>query len=408
MAAQGWLCHDDPVTDRFHIRRVPRSKDRVLVGVAGGYADRWSVEPTVLRAAVGLLTLVGGVGLVLYGIAVACSSAPVAREDVRPPQPTLGNRHLSIAAFTAAVLLAARSIGLWPGDQIMAPATAVAVGTSLAWTFGPSTGLIENRTRVHTVLVRSVQVIAGLALLVAGVLSLADRTGGLASVGASASAIAVVVGGLALFAAPAGGRLLRALDDERSMRIREDERAALAAHLHDSVLQSLVLMQRSEDPRRMVSLARRQERELRAWLYGAQRIGESTTLHAAIEVLTAEIEDEYDIRIETVIVGDQPLDDVSRSLVAAIREALVNAAHHAGVDRVDVFIEADDTELTGFVRDAGRGFDRASVSADRRGISESIVGRVQRAGGTAVVTSEVEVGTEVEIRLPRTSRGSRP
>ena len=113
------------MSDRFHIRRVPRSKDRVLVGVAGGYADRWSVEPTVVRAAVGLLTLVGGVGLVLYGIAGACSSAPLPRDDLRPPRPMMGNRHVSIAAFTAAVLVAARSIGLWPGDEIMAPATAV-------------------------------------------------------------------------------------------------------------------------------------------------------------------------------------------------------------------------------------------------------------------------------------------
>lgn len=256
-------------------------------------------------------------------------------------------------------------------------------------------------------LVRVVQVVAGLALLVAGVLSLANRTGGLANVGASASAIAVVVGGLVMFAAPAAGRIFRALDDERALRIREDERATVAAHLHDSVLQSLVLMQRSTDPRRMASLARRQERELRAWLYGTQRPGDATTVHAAVEALTAEIEDEYDIRVEAVIVGDQPLDDSARALVAAIREALVNAAHHAGIDHVDVFVEADDTELTGFVRDSGRGFDRAAVPDDRRGISESIVGRVQRAGGQALVVSQPTVGTEVEIRMPRAPRGGR-
>ena len=384
--------------------RVPRSKDRVIAGVAGGYADRWRIEPTVLRAAIGLLTLVGGLGALLYGAAAMLSTPPAAADAPRDHSPLLPRRHLAIASLTAAVLLAARSIGLWPGDEIIAPAGAVAVGTSLAWTLGPTTGLIENHGRAHAVVVRAVQVVAGLALLVAGVLSLANRTGGLANVGASASAIAVVLGGLVMFAAPAAGRVFRALDDERALRIREDERAAVAAHLHDSVLQSLVLMQRSDDPRRMASLARRQERELRAWLYGMQRTGEPATLHSAIEALTVEIEGDHDIRIEAVIVGDQPLDDTSRALVAAVREALVNAAHHAGVDHVDVFVEADDTELTGFVRDTGRGFDRASISADRRGISESIVGRVQRAGGTAVVMSQPDVGTEVEIRMPRISR----
>lgn len=407
MVTLRWLCHDGLVTSPPLHLRVPRSNDRVLAGVAGGYADRWRVEPTVVRAAVGLLTLVGGIGLVLYGIGAALSSPPLPTDAPRRWSPLMPRRHAAIAAGTSAVLLAARSIGLWPGDEIMAPATAVAVGTSLAWTFGSSTATSAERGRGHTMLVRVVQVVAGLALLVAGVLSLANRTGGLANVGASASAIAVVVGGLVMFAAPAAGRIFRALDDERALRIREDERATVAAHLHDSVLQSLVLMQRSTDPRRMASLARRQERELRAWLYGTQRPGDATTVHAAVEALTAEIEDEYDIRVEAVIVGDQPLDDSARALVAAIREALVNAAHHAGIDHVDVFVEADDTELTGFVRDSGRGFDRAAVPDDRRGISESIVGRVQRAGGQALVVSQPTVGTEVEIRMPRAPRGGR-
>jgi signal transduction histidine kinase len=241
----------------------------------------------------------------------------------------------------------------------------------------------------------------GVVLLIAGIASLADRTGGLAGVGASAGAIAVVVGGLAIFFAPALGRLLRRLDEERAARIREDERATMAAHLHDSVLQSLVLMQRTDDPRRITTIARRQERELRAWLYGTKHDGEPTSLHAAIDALAVKIEADHDIRVEAVVVGDQPLDDSSRALVAAIREAVVNAARHAGIDRVDVFVEADDAELTGFVRDTGRGFDPEAVGDDRRGISESIVGRIQRLGGTAVLTSAPGTGTEVELRVPR-------
>jgi signal transduction histidine kinase len=236
---------------------------------------------------------------------------------------------------------------------------------------------------------------------VAGVVSLASRTGGLANVGASAGAIAVVVGGLGIFAAPAAGRLIRAVDDERSARIRDEERAAVAAHLHDSVLQSLVLIQRSDDPRRMAQLARRQERELRAWLYGTAHAGDATSLHAAIEAMTVAIEADHDVRVEAVVVGDQPLDEASRTLVAAVREAVVNAARHAGVQRVDVFVEADSAELTGYVRDTGRGFDPAAVHGDRRGISDSIVGRVQRIGGTALLHSQPGAGTEVEIRVPR-------
>ena len=238
-------------------------------------------------------------------------------------------------------------------------------------------------------------------MLGAGLASLASQTGGIGAVGASASAIAVVIGGLAMFGAPALGRLLGDLDEERSMRIREDELARVSAHLHDSVLQSLVLIQRSDDPRRMANLARRQERELRAWLYGDAPVGEPTTLHAAIEALTTEIENDHDTRIEAVIVGDQPLDDAARTLLAARREAIVNSAQHADVDRVDVFVEADDAELTGFVRDTGTGFDPATIRTGHRGISDSIIGRVERIGGTATITSQPGVGTEVELCIPR-------
>jgi signal transduction histidine kinase/phage shock protein PspC (stress-responsive transcriptional regulator) len=378
--------------DRF---RVPRGSDRVLAGVASGWADRWGVEPTVVRAAVGLLTLTGGLGLVLYAGAAVLSTDSVTSPP-RPPLAARWRREVAIGCATAAVLIACRALDLWPGDGIMAPATLVAIGLSVVWSLD-----VRGRPTIGGVSLRVIQVVVGVVLLVAGVASLASRTGGLAGVGASAGAIAVVVGGLAIFAAPALGRLLRRLDDERAARIREDERATMAAHLHDSVLQSLVLMQRTGDPRRMTTIARRQERELRAWLYGTTHEGEPTSLHAAIEALAVAIEADHDIRVEAVVVGDQPLDDASRALVAAVREAVVNAARHADVDRVDVFVEAEDTELTGFVRDTGRGFDPCTVAEDRRGISESIVGRIQRLGGTALLTSAPGTGTEVELRVPR-------
>jgi signal transduction histidine kinase len=369
----------------------------VLAGVASGWADRWGVEPTVVRAAVGLLTLAGGLGVVLYAAAAILSTDGVDGAPARRlPMRDRWRRELAIGCATAAVLVACRALDVWPGDGIMVPAAAVAAGLSIMWSLGG-----RSRPTVGGTSARVLQVLVGVVLLVAGVASLASRTGGLAGVGASAGAIAVVVGGLAIFAAPALGRLLRRLDDERGARIREDERASMAAHLHDSVLQSLVLLQRTSDPRRMTTIARRQERELRAWLYGTTRDGEPTSLHAAIDALAVAIEADHDIRVEAVVVGDQPLDDASRALVSAVREAVVNAARHADVDRVDVFVEADPAELTGFVRDTGRGFDPATVGRDRRGISESIVGRVQRLGGTAVLSSTPGVGTEVELRVPR-------
>jgi signal transduction histidine kinase/phage shock protein PspC (stress-responsive transcriptional regulator) len=370
----------------------------VLAGVASGWADRWGVEPTVVRAAVGLLTLVGGIGLLVYAAAALMSTDG----EPRPPAPLPRDhrrRELAIGCATGAVLVVCRQVGLWPGDAIMVPAILVAVGISAVWSLEDPPRLALSRLGGRRA--RVAQVVVGVVLLIAGIASLADRTGGLAGVGASAGAIAVVVGGLAIFFAPALGRLLRRLDEERAARIREDERATMAAHLHDSVLQSLVLMQRTDDPRRITTIARRQERELRAWLYGTKHDGEPTSLHAAIDALAVKIEADHDIRVEAVVVGDQPLDDSSRALVAAIREAVVNAARHAGIDRVDVFVEADDAELTGFVRDTGRGFDPEAVGDDRRGISESIVGRIQRLGGTAVLTSAPGTGTEVELRVPR-------
>lgn len=388
-----------------HVPSVPRSSNRIVAGVAAGWAERWGVDPTVVRAALGLLTLAGGIGAVLYGLAALNSVAPHPAAESPgsggPAETRDSRRELAIGCATGAVLVAARMVGLWPGDAIMLPAIAVAIGVTVVW--HPHLAW-AGRGPLEPEAARTLQVTAGVVLLGAGVISLANRTGGLANVGASAAAIAVVVGGLVMLGAPALGQLLRDLDEERSMRIRDEERAAVAAHLHDSVLQSLVLIQRSDDARKMSTLARRQERELRAWLYGTAPVGEPTTLHAAIDAMAVEIESDHNIRVEAVVVGDQPLDEASRTLLAALREAIVNAVHHAEVERVDVFVEADDAELTGYVRDTGRGFDPTAVSDDRRGIADSIVGRVHRAGGQATVASVVGRGTEVELRVPRTRR----
>jgi signal transduction histidine kinase/phage shock protein PspC (stress-responsive transcriptional regulator) len=380
-----------------HPDRVPRSPDRILVGVAGGYAAQWRVEPTVVRAAIGLLTLAGGIGAVLYGIGILTTSPPDPNATIAPV-PVDRRRELAIGAITLAVLVIARDAGLWPGDGVMIPAALVAIAVAVMWTPGRP----ERASGVAKLALQpAIRVATGLVLAIAGIAAMADRTGGLADVGRSASAVAIAVTGAAVIAAPAIGRLVGRLDQERRFRVREEERAALAAHLHDSVLQSLVLIQRSDDPRQMTSLARRQERELRSWLYGGRTGEEPTTLQGAVEAMTAAIEVDHAVRVDAVTVGDQPLDEAATAMLGVLREATTNAARHAEVEHIDVYVEVDDRSLVGYVRDTGVGFDPDAVAADRRGITESIVGRAERAGGKATVTSAPGGGTEVEIRLPR-------
>ncbi len=382
-------------------QRTRRSADRILLGVAGGFARRWRVDPTLLRAAVGLLALAGGIGVALYAVGIALSE-PRPTTNGAPPEATpLPRRNLAVALATLALLLAARDIGLWPGNEVMIPASIVAVAVVVIWAPATAAAGDDGGALRRFSSAPAVRWVIGAILAIAGIAALADRTGGLRDVGRSVSAIAIALAGIGVIAAPALGRLLANLDTERTLRIREEERAALAAHLHDSVLQSLVLIQRADDPRRMVSLARRQERELRSWLYGAGTVGEPSSLNAAVESMAAAIEVDHEMRVEAVIVGDAPLDETARAFLGALREAATNAARHSGADHIDVYVEADVTELAGFVRDTGVGFEPAAVPADRHGIADSIVGRIDRAGGRVVVTSHPGEGTEVEIQLPR-------
>jgi signal transduction histidine kinase len=167
------------------------------------------------------------------------------------------------------------------------------------------------------------------------------------------------------------------------------------------VLQTLSLIQRTDDPGEMVALARGQERELRTWLYGKSRAGGSGSLSAAFDDVADEIERTHRTRIELVMVGDCPADDGVRALVHACREAMVNAARHSGARGVWVYVEVEDDQVTAFVRDQGVGFARSTVPADRHGIAESIEGRMERNGGVAVIESVPGRGTEVRLRIPR-------
>jgi signal transduction histidine kinase len=240
---------------------------------------------------------------------------------------------------------------------------------------------------------------AGLAVAAAGAVLL--LSGG--SPNAAVLAPGAVAGALLLIAGPWLWRLALDRDAERAARIRSEERAEVAARVHDSVLQTLALVQRhAQEPRRVAAIARRQERELRGWLYGDRPIGDETaSLLAALSAAAADVEELYGIRLELASAGDCPVEGAVGALVLAAREAMTNAAKFAAVEEIDVYVEVDDESVAVFVRDRGVGFDPAAVPEGRLGLTESIEGRLERAGGRATVTSAPGAGTEVELRLPR-------
>jgi len=241
------------------------------------------------------------------------------------------------------------------------------------------------------------RIVAGVLLVLTGAIVILDRAG-ISTVGIGLAAMLVTVGGIGLITGPSWLRLVHALSQERGERIRSEERADLAAHLHDSVLQTLALIQRNADqPREVLRLARSQERELRARLYtGSVPNGE---FGEAIRAAAAEVEDDYAIAVDVVVVGRRDLDVRLEALVAAGREAMVNAAKHAQVAEVSLYAEVDDRQAEVFIRDRGVGFDLDGIGEDRQGVRRSIIGRLERHRGTASIRAAKGQGTEVELRV---------
>jgi signal transduction histidine kinase len=208
-----------------------------------------------------------------------------------------------------------------------------------------------------------------------------------------------VVGGLLVIAAPYLAGLWKELQLERRERIRQEERAEVAAHVHDSVLHTLTLIQRNaHDPREVLRLARSQERELRNWLYQPKQDAD-TSLAAAVRRVAAEEEDAHGVQFEVVCVGDRPLDARLNAMLQAARQAMVNAAKYSGADVVSVYAEVEPEEVTIFVRDRGKGFDLDRVPPDRMGIRESIIGRMERNGGSARIRTAPGEGTEIMLTM---------
>jgi signal transduction histidine kinase len=243
-----------------------------------------------------------------------------------------------------------------------------------------------------------VRVVIGLGLVGAAFGLVVAQQGNLDQLPEVLAMTTLALAGAAIVLAPWLHRSRTALQTARAEKVRADARADMAAHLHDSVLQTLALIQRqSDDPKAVSQLARRQERELRTWLYGEELAG--TTLKAALTAAAAEVEDERAVPVELVVVGDADPSEAVQALVQAAREAMVNAAKHSGADKIDVYAEVADGTIEVFVRDRGRGFDPDAIEDDRMGVKGSIINRMTRHHGTATIRSRPGDGTEVRLEI---------
>jgi signal transduction histidine kinase/phage shock protein PspC (stress-responsive transcriptional regulator) len=386
--------------------------DRVLAGVAGGIGERLGIDPVVVRLVFVVVALAGGVGVLLYVAGALVSRAPDPEAVPTKPPRTSTRQAIAVGLVVAGVLLLLRSADLWLGDGVVWPAALAVLGSAVIWTRGDDADRARwgrHLSRLPVELTDPVEgrgvrprplVGGGLILLALAAFLTGNRV---ALLGSAPALVAAFVIGAVVVLGPWVWRLAGQVRNERRERIRSEERAEMAAHLHDSVLQTLALIQRTDDPAEMTSLARGQERELRTWLYGKTSAGAADSLSAALDAVAAEVERAHRVRVEVVLVGDCELEDGVRALVQACREAIANAAHHSGARGVSVYVEVEDDAVTAFIRDQGVGFARASVPSDRRGIAESIEGRMERNGGVAVIESEPGRGTEVRLHIPRSS-----
>jgi signal transduction histidine kinase len=396
--------------------RLTRREDgKLIAGVAAGVADYFGIDRSLVRVAFATLGVVSGLGLVLY---VAGWVLLPSDDGTSPPamRTESGWDWVQAAALGAVVLglvLLFEPVGFLVPGELAIPLMLGAGGVALLFGRNRSEpdarGGSSPRDLLATVVGRGraahARVAIGSVLVFSGIAAFLATSDAFDAVRQGVLATAVIAGGLALIFGPWLWRLAGALSAERRERIRSEERAEMAAHLHDSVLQTLAMIQRQADePRTVTTLARRQERELRGWLFGQAPPAPGDDLGGALVGAAAEVESQYDVTVEVVRVGgDCSLDDDTRTLMLAVREALVNAARHADVPLVSLYLEVEPERVTVFVRDRGVGFDRHAVARDRRGITESIEGRMRRAGGRAVIRSRPGNGTEVELTMPRSA-----
>ncbi|MFV0258140.1 MAG: PspC domain-containing protein [Acidimicrobiales bacterium] len=383
---------------RWQVPVIDRD-DGWFTGVSAAIARELGVDPLMIRVSFVLLTLANGWGLVLYlaawiGIRIGSRRWP----PTGPPCPKGVNatqRHVAVAMVVVGLTALAAAAGPGATGRLIVPAGFLLVGVLITWT------RLQDEGGLSTIARTGSGILIGLAGIIGFIALSADLTDAMLVL---VVAVSVLVG-VGVLAAPALTRIGSDLDHERQERVRADERARMAAHLHDSVLQTLTLIQRHADqPVRTAQLARRQERELRAWLYGGDQAVEAGTIRlgSALEAMASDIEGVYDVTVEVVAVGDlvEPTQPAIEDLVAATREAVVNAAKHSGASNVDVFLERSADRIEVFVRDTGAGFDPDAIPEDRQGVNQSIRARLTRAGGRAEIISAPGAGTEVELSIP--------
>jgi signal transduction histidine kinase len=366
---------------------------RALGGVAAGLAEHLKVRPLPVRAAFVVLALFGGMGVVLY----AALWLLVPMSQVRGPRRADDRvQLLALSALGLGGVLVLQAAGIF--SPALLPLLFVGGGVALVWRQVDE----AQRQRWRSASGRGpLTVLTGAALVAAGVIGFLASRGELQQAREGLLSTIVVVLGLALLTGPWWIRMAAELRDERRERIRSQERAEVAAHVHDSVLQTLALIRKAaDDPREVSRLARTQERELRGWLYAPKPV-HASTVAGGLEAAAAEVEETHGVAVEVVVVGDCPATPPLQALVAATREALVNAVKHAGVDTVSLYAEVTPGCVEVFVRDRGCGFDPESVPSDRFGLAQSVVGRMERHGGKAVVRSTPGSGTEVRLEVSR-------
>jgi len=409
--------------------RVTRVRDgRVLGGVCAGVARGFGLDPILVRILALALVAAGGAGAVLY--VVGWLLLPEEGADESLAQSAVRDRRydpaelVAVGAVVLGVLLLLRGTGLWFGDAVVWPVLLSGVGLAVIWrqagdddraSLQRVVGRIPASVDVRSRRAALARVVIGVALVVGGVGAFLAASDAFSAVRQGFLATSGIVAGLAVITGPWWLRMGRDLARERRERIRSEERAEVAAHLHDSVLQTLALIQRNaDDPRTVVTMARRQERELRSWLYQGDRPGAAASdpapsepaasVAAAVTRVAEEVEIDHGVSIDVVTVGDVALDDRLEAVVAAAREAMVNAAKWSGAANVSVYVEVAEAEVKVFVRDWGCGFDPSAVADDRHGLRESITGRMVRHGGHADVRTGAGEGTEIQLRMPRDGR----
>lgn len=389
--------------------QLTRAADgRLLGGVAAGLARHLGIDPVVIRLALMALS-VGGIGVAVY-VALYFFVPAEEPEEGTGTEPGADSRRKGrdISQLIAYVGLAA-GLGflflLFGGvfDPLLWFVVFGTLGGVILWqqanpgrrgqwmssTVANGTGRFLMRTG------------AGVLLVVVGVIGFLAFQEQLQNARAGLTFAFTLIAGIGLIVAPWIIGLVRERDQERRERIRNAERAELAAHIHDSVLHTLTLIQRrADDPREVQRLARVQERALRSWLYQRPADAE-TTVSPALERVAAEVEEEHGVPIEVVCVGDCPMDEALAAMLRAAREAMVNASKYAGTDSISVFGEVEQEEVLVFVRDRGEGFDLDAVPEDRMGVRGSILGRMDRHGGSARIRTAPGEGTEVQLCMPR-------